>query len=134
MLHGICCLFIIQWVLPTKHTSPFVQSRGSVWGHLCPGGLYGCCRWASAGTDHGALTSSYRKSRTPQIPKCPGCHQCLPPKNQWWRKTEIEISEMKTPKSVIRSLNYQLRRKKIMKWKNKVKQIVCLYMSHYVVM
>lgn len=58
---------------------PSAQSPRSVSGHLCPGNPCGCCRWASAGTDRAASTSSCRRHRTPQSPACPGCHLCQPP-------------------------------------------------------
>lgn len=58
---------------------PSAQSPRSVSGHLCPGSPCGCCRWASAGTDRAASTSSCRRHRTPQSPACPGCHLCQPP-------------------------------------------------------
>lgn len=81
----------------TDKVSPFAQFQGSVPDHLCPGGLYGCCRWASAGTGLAGSTSSCKRSRTRQSPKCPGYHRCLLPirKNTPCKKYTIYCKTLK---------------------------------------
>lgn len=106
MLHyypHVCLEWQVSWKqiwarfpkLKTHRTTPFAQFQGSVTGHLCPGGLYGCCRWASADTGLSEWTSSCKRSKTRQSPKCPGYHLCLLPirnnytidkHSQYWNK------------------------------------------------
>lgn len=75
--------------LKTHKASPFARFQRSVPGRLCPGGLYGCCRWASADTGLAESTSSCKRSRTRQSPKYPGYHLCLLPIGNYMPKYSI---------------------------------------------